>query len=80
MPLGRRRCQNNFLEAIARGCDTFLTGEVGEPTQGIAREESANFIAAGHYNSEKIGVQALGALLQEQFGVESFFCEVPNRV
>jgi dinuclear metal center YbgI/SA1388 family protein len=72
--------QGYLLEAIARGCDTFLTGEVGEPTQGIAQEEGVNFIAAGHYNSEKIGVQALGALLQEQFGVETFFCDVPNNV
>lgn len=72
--------QGYLLEAIARGCDTFLTGEVGEPTQGVAQEEGVNFIAAGHYNSEKIGVQALGALLQEQFGVETFFCDVPNNV
>ncbi|HKV58016.1 MAG TPA: Nif3-like dinuclear metal center hexameric protein [Ktedonobacteraceae bacterium] len=72
--------QGYLLEAIARGCDTFLTGEVGEPTQGIAQEEGVNFIAAGHYNSEKIGVQALGTLLQEQFGVEIFFCDVPNSV
>lgn len=72
--------QGYLLEAIARGCDTFLTGEVGEPTQGIAHEEGVNFIAAGHYNSEKIGVQALGALLHEQFGVETFFCDVPNNV
>ncbi|HLX58014.1 MAG TPA: Nif3-like dinuclear metal center hexameric protein [Ktedonobacteraceae bacterium] len=69
-----------LMEAIARGCDTFLTGEVGEPTQSIAREEGVNFIAAGHYNSEKIGVQALGELLQEHFGVETFFCDVPNSV
>jgi dinuclear metal center YbgI/SA1388 family protein len=72
--------QGYLLEAVARGCDTFLTGEVGEPTQGIAQEEGVNFIAAGHYNSEKIGVQALGKLLQNQFGVETFFCDVPNNV
>jgi len=72
--------QGYLLEAIARGCDTFLTGEVGEPTQGIAQEEGVNFIAAGHYNSEKIGVQALGTLLRTQFGVETFFCDVPNNV
>ncbi len=69
-----------LLEAIARGCDTFLTGEVGEPTRGIAQEEGVNFIAAGHYNSEKIGVQALGKLLQDQFGTEIVFCDVPNNV
>lgn len=72
--------QGYLLEAIARGCDTFLTGETGEPTEGIAREEGINFIAVGHYNSEKIGVQALGDLLQAQFGVEAFFCDVPNAV
>jgi dinuclear metal center YbgI/SA1388 family protein len=72
--------QGNLLEAIARGCDTFLTGEIGEPTEGIAREGGVNFIAAGHYNSEKIGVQALGDLLKAQFDVETFFCDVPNAI
>ena len=72
--------QGYLLEAIANGCDTFLTGEIGEPTEAIAREEGINFIAAGHYNSEKIGVQALSNLLQTQFGVEAFFCDVPNQV
>jgi dinuclear metal center YbgI/SA1388 family protein len=72
--------QGYLLEAVSRGCDTFLTGEVGEPTDGIAREEGINFIAAGHYNSEKIGVQALGDLLKAQFNVETFFCDVPNAV
>jgi dinuclear metal center YbgI/SA1388 family protein len=72
--------QGYVMEAIARGCDTFLTGEIGEPTEGIAREEGINFIAVGHYNSEKIGVQALRDLLQTQFEVETFFCDVPNQV
>jgi dinuclear metal center YbgI/SA1388 family protein len=72
--------QGYLLEAIANGCDTFLTGETGEPTEAIAREEGVNFIAAGHYNSEKIGVQALGELLHTQFDVETFFCDVPNPV
>jgi len=72
--------QGYVMEAITNGCDTFLTGELGEPTEAIAREEGINFIAAGHYNSEKIGVQALSNLLQAQFGVEAFFCDVPNQV
>lgn len=70
--------QGYLIEAIARGCDTFLTGETGEPSEGIAREEGVNFIAAGHYNSEKIGIEAVGELLKAQFGVETFFCDVPN--
>jgi dinuclear metal center YbgI/SA1388 family protein len=72
--------QGYLMEAIAYGCDTFLTGEIGESTEAIVREEGINFIAVGHYNSEKIGVQALGNLLQTQFGVETFFCDVPNHV
>lgn len=69
-----------LLEAIAQGCDTYLTGEVGEPTESYAREEGINFIAAGHYNSEKIGIMALGELVRDKFNVETFFCDVPNPV
>lgn len=72
--------QSSFTDAVASGCDTYLTGEVGEPTAGLAAELGANFIAAGHYNSEKFGIQALGAMLEKEFGVESFFCDVPNPI
>lgn len=67
-------------DAIAMGCDIFITGETGEPTEGIAREAGINFLGVGHYNSEKIGVQALGGLIHERFGVATFFCDVPNPV
>ncbi len=67
-------------EAVARGCDAYLTGETAEYTQAIAQEERATFIAAGHYNTERFGVQALGDVLRERFGVEPFFVEVPNDV
>ena len=70
----------SLSEAAARGCDAFLTGETAEGTQALAREEGANFIAAGHYNTERLGVQALGDLLRERFGVETFFIEVANDV
>jgi dinuclear metal center YbgI/SA1388 family protein len=70
----------SLAEAVARGCDAYLTGEVAEGTQAIAREERANFIAAGHYSTERLGVQALGDLLRERFGVETFFIEVANAV
>lgn len=71
---------HNLMDAISLGCDTFLTGETGEPTEGLAREEGVNFLGIGHYNSEKLGVQALGELVQQQFGVTTFFCDVPNPV
>jgi poly(A) polymerase len=70
----------SLLEAVARGCDAYLTGEVAEGTQALAQEEGANFIAAGHYNTERFGVQALGELLQRRFGLETFFVDIPNDV
>jgi len=70
----------SLAEAVARGCDAYLTGETAEGTQAIAREERANFIAAGHYNTERLGVQALGDLLREQFDIETVFLEVANAV
>ncbi|HEV8193379.1 MAG TPA: Nif3-like dinuclear metal center hexameric protein, partial [Ktedonobacterales bacterium] len=68
----------SLLESIARGCDAYLTGEVAEGTQALAQEEGANFIAAGHYNTERFGVQALGELLQQRFGQETVFVDIPN--
>lgn len=70
----------SLLESVERGCDAYLTGEVAEGTQALAQEEGANFIAAGHYNTERFGIQALGELLQRRFGVETFFVEIPNDV
>jgi poly(A) polymerase len=70
----------SLAEAIARNCDAYLTGETSEGTQAFAREGSTNFIAAGHYNTERLGIQALGDLLHERFGVETFFIEIANDV
>jgi dinuclear metal center YbgI/SA1388 family protein len=67
-------------EAIAAGLDAFLTGEPAEPSQETAREAGITFIAAGHYATETTGVQALGRVLAERFGLECFFFDVPNPV
>ena len=67
-----------FEQAAAAGLDLYLTGEVSEPTQEYARETRGNFIAAGHYNSEKPGVQALAGVLEKKFGVRTEFIDIPN--
>lgn len=47
----------------------------------VLREKKASILLAlANYNSEKLGVQALGELLQARFGVTAFFCDVPNLV
>ncbi len=67
-----------FKQAVDSGLDLFITGEVREPSQEYARETRSNFIAAGHYNSEKPGVLALAGVLEKKFGVKTEFIDIPN--
>ncbi|MCX5784475.1 MAG: Nif3-like dinuclear metal center hexameric protein [Elusimicrobia bacterium] len=69
-----------FIQAIEAGLDLYITGEVSEFVQETARENAANFISAGHYNTEKPGVQALAELLKDRFKVKTEFIDVPNPV
>jgi len=67
-----------FEQAVAAGLDLYVTGEVSEQTQEYARETRSNFIAAGHYNTEKPGVMALAAVLGKKFKVKTEFIDIPN--
>ncbi|HAT72632.1 MAG TPA: Nif3-like dinuclear metal center hexameric protein [Elusimicrobia bacterium] len=67
-----------FDQAVAAGLDLYITGEVSEPVQEFARESRANFIAAGHYNTEKPGVMALADILENKFKVKTEFIDIPN--
>jgi dinuclear metal center YbgI/SA1388 family protein len=67
-----------FEQAAAAGLDLYITGEVSEQTQEYARETRSNFIAAGHYNTEKPGVLALAGVVEKKFGVKTDFFDVPN--
>ena len=68
------------VEAAAGGYDLYLTGEPGEPTLHLARELGITFVAAGHYSTETLGIQALAARLAEHFGLEWEFVDLPNPV
>jgi dinuclear metal center YbgI/SA1388 family protein len=70
----------HLAEAAAAGYDLFLTGEPEEPSLHLARELEITFVAAGHYATERLGVQALAARLADRFGLEWEFVELPNPV
>ncbi len=72
--------QGLFEEAIALGCDTYLSGEISEQQVHLARESGVAFISAGHHCTEKYGVQALGEHLAARFGLEHRFIDIPNPV
>ncbi len=67
-------------DAADLGADAFVTGEPSEPAAARAKESGIHFVAAGHYATEVFGVQALGRLVAEKFGVDHEFVDVPNPV
>jgi dinuclear metal center YbgI/SA1388 family protein len=65
-------------EAAALGCDAFITGETSHAQYYDALNAGINVIYGGHYTSETVGVQALGHHLQEKFGLDFEFIDLPT--
>lgn len=69
-----------YEEAAARGVDAFIGGDIREENVRGIEEVGLNYVAAGHYNTERFGVQALLPHLEETFGLTTRFFEIPNPV
>jgi len=67
-------------DAAREGYDLFLTGEPAEPSMHTARELGVHFVAAGHYATERIGIQALTGRLASEFDLDWEFIDLPNPV
>jgi len=65
-------------QAIANGMDGFVTGEPGHSHYWEAKEAGINVIFAGHYATETLGIKAVGEVLQEKFGLETVFIDLPT--
>ncbi|MCX7946358.1 MAG: Nif3-like dinuclear metal center hexameric protein [Hydrogenophilus sp.] len=72
--------QGWFEEAIGRGVDLYLSGEISEPTVHLARESGVVYLAAGHHATERYGVMAVGEWLTCETGVVCEFVDLPNPV
>lgn len=72
--------QGHLTEAIAAGCDAFLTGEASERNFNEAVEGAIHFVAGGHHATETLGVQRLGELLATEFGIRHVSVDVPNPI
>jgi len=50
--------------------------------RAIALQTTGNihFVAAGHYATETFGVQKIGELVAQRFGIDHQFIDVPNPV
>jgi len=71
---------SDLILAAHEGYELFLTGEPGEPSLHTSRELGIHFVAAGHYATETLGVQALARHLAERFGLDWEFLPVESPV
>ncbi len=67
-------------EAIESGVELFITGEPEHEVYHLAREGNLNVAFLGHYESEKFGVESLKRLVEEKFGIETAFVDVPTNL
>lgn len=65
-------------EAAASGLDGLVTGEAQHHHAIEAAELGVSVFLGGHYATETWGVKAVAAKLQEEFGVETMFTELPT--
>ncbi|MEB0139738.1 MULTISPECIES: Nif3-like dinuclear metal center hexameric protein [unclassified Undibacterium] len=72
--------QNLFDAAITAGASVYLSGEISEPTVHLARESGVAYLACGHHATERYGIEALGQLVAERFGIEHEFVDIDNPV
>ena len=62
------------------GADTFIGGDIKENIVRELEETNINYINAWHYNTEKFGVQSLGEIITNRFGIQCEFVDIPNPV
>ena len=72
--------QGELRAAIEEGLDLYVTGEASEFVMALARENGIHFLGAGHHNTERLGIRAVGELVAQRFGVEHQFIDIPNPV
>lgn len=65
-------------EAMRLGLDGFVSGEGPHHTAIDAMEGGINLYYGGHWATETFGVRALATHLQERFGLEWQFLELPT--
>lgn len=70
----------DFVEAAELGADTLLCGDLQEHVVRAAEEMNINIINAGHYNTEKLGIQNLGNLIAKKFKIKAEFVDIPCEI
>ncbi|MEL0619143.1 MULTISPECIES: Nif3-like dinuclear metal center hexameric protein [Psychrobacter] len=70
--------QDMIEQAATMGCDAFISGEISERTTHSARELGIDYFACGHHATERGGIQALGEIVAQKFGLPVTFIDIEN--
>ena len=74
--VGGGSCADEMYDALAAGCDTFVTADVKYNQFRTAYELGLNLIDAGHFHTENPSMAPLAEKLRQAFpGVEVIFSE-----
>lgn len=65
-------------DALAAGADALITGETSHTWFHPVEERGLSVIFGGHYNTETVGLKALGRHLEQSFGLETAFIDLPT--
>ena len=65
-------------DAAEAGVDVYLTGEMSHSHYHQAQELGLNVVFAGHYATETAGLKALANHLEDKFGLETVFLDLPT--
>lgn len=70
---------SSMMDQVAEaGLDAFITGETSHVSFHEAVERELNVLYAGHYATETLGVKALACHLEDEFGLETLFFDIPT--
>ncbi|MGM8897856.1 MULTISPECIES: Nif3-like dinuclear metal center hexameric protein [unclassified Psychrobacter] len=70
--------QDMIEQAAIMECDAYLSGEISERTTHSARELGIDYFACGHHATERGGIQALGEMVAQHFGLPVTFIDIDN--
>ena len=67
-------------QAVDSGLDALITGETEHKFYWTAREAAINVLLGGHYQTETLGVRAMGEKLKKTFDLETLFLDLPTGI
>lgn len=65
-------------QAVECGLDAYITGEIEHESYHYIKENCINAIAAGHYQTETVGINLVREKLEAEKGIQTVFIDFPT--